>query len=76
MIIAVQGSVNEPGRNQDIFLMKSLDRGNTFSSAQNISNNAGVSECPSAAVSLDNGIFLTWQDNTPGNNDVLSTNII
>ncbi|HYO07102.1 MAG TPA: sialidase family protein [Phototrophicaceae bacterium] len=76
LIIAVQGSVNEPGRNQDIFLMKSLDRGNTFSSAQNISNNAGVSECPSAAVSLDNGIFLTWQDNTPGNNDVLSTNII
>ncbi len=76
LIIAVQGAVNEPERNQDIFLMKSLDRGNTFSSAQNISNNAGVSECPSAAVSLDNGIFLTWQDNTPGNNDVLSTNII
>jgi hypothetical protein len=76
LIIAVQGSLNEPGGNQDIFLMKSLDRGNTFSSAQNISNNAGVSECPSAAASLDNGIFLTWQDNTPGNNDVLSTNII
>ncbi len=76
LIIAVQGAVSEPGGNQDIFLMKSLDRGNTFSSAQNISNNAGVSECPSAAVSIDNGIFLTWQDNTPGNNDVLSTNII
>ncbi len=76
LIIAVQGSVNEPEGNQDIFLMKSLDRGNTFSSAKNISNNAGVSECPSTVVSIDNGIFLTWQDNTPGNNEVLSTNII
>ena len=73
LIIAVQGSVNEPERNQDIFMMKSLDRGNSFSDAINISNNTGVSECPSAAVSLDNDIFLTWQDNTPGNNDVLST---
>jgi hypothetical protein len=75
LIIAVQGSVNEPQGNQDIFLMKSLDRGNTFSSAVNISNNAGVSECPSIAISLGNDVFLTWQDNTPGNNDVLSTKI-
>jgi hypothetical protein len=75
LIIAVQGSVNEPRGNQDIFLMKSLDRGNTFSGAVNISNNAGVSECPSIAISLGNDIFLTWQDNTPGNNDVLSTKI-
>jgi hypothetical protein len=73
LIIAVQGSVNEPGGNQDIFLMKSLDRGNTFSSAVNISNNAGMSECPSIAVSIGNDIFLTWQDNTSGNNEVLST---
>jgi hypothetical protein len=75
LIIAVQGSVNEPKGNQDIFLMKSLDRGNTFSGAVNISNNSGVSECPSIAVSLGNDIFLTWQDNTPGNNEVLSTKI-
>ncbi len=75
VIIALQGSVIEPKGNQDIFLMKSLDRGNTFSSAVNISNNAGVSECPSIAVSLGNGIFLTWQDNTSGNNEVFSTKI-
>ena len=73
LIIAVQGSVAEPKGNQDIFLMKSLDRGNTFSSAENISNNAGVSECPSIAVSLGNDIFITWQDKTSGNNEVFST---
>ena len=75
LIIAVQGSVNEPKGNQDIFLVKSLDRGNTFSGAVNISNNSGVSECPSIAVSSGNNIFLTWQDNTSGNNEVLSTKI-
>ena len=75
LIIAVQGSVNEPKGNQDIFLIKSLDSGNTFSGAVNISNNSGVSECPSIAVSLGNNIFLTWQDNTSGNNEVLSTKI-
>jgi hypothetical protein len=75
LIIAVQGSINEPKGNQDIFLMKSLDRGNTFGGAVNISNNSGVSECPSIAVSLGNDIFLAWQDNTSGNNEVLSTKI-
>jgi hypothetical protein len=75
LIIAVQGSVNEPKGNQDVFLMKSLDGGNTFSGAVNISDNSGVSECPSIAVSGGNNIFLTWQDNTSGNNEVLSTKI-
>lgn len=77
LIIAIQSTPinNTIEGNQEIFLMKSLDNGDTFSDAINISNNKGISECPSMTVTSDNGLFLVWQDKTTGNNDVFSTTI-
>jgi hypothetical protein len=55
---------------EDIFAAISLDGGESFESATNISNNADTSECPSIAVNGDN-IYITWEDLTPGNHEVL-----
>jgi len=55
---------------EDILTAVSLDGGESFESATNISNNADTSECPSIAVNGDN-IYITWEDLTPGNHEVL-----
>ncbi len=68
------------GENQDIYFMMSPDDGNTFTSAINISNNHGISECPSLTVLSgkeggNDSLFVVWQDKSPGNNEALSTTI-
>lgn len=55
---------------EDILSAISLDGGESFESATNISNNADTSECPSIAVNGDN-VYITWEDLTPGNHEVL-----
>ncbi|MGH9977814.1 MAG: hypothetical protein ACRD8Z_18555, partial [Nitrososphaeraceae archaeon] len=55
---------------EDILSAISLDGGESFESATNISNNADTSECPSIAVN-GNNIYVTWEDLTPGNHEVL-----
>ena len=45
-----------------------------FSESVNISNNVGISECPSMTIlSSDDKLFVVWQDRSPGNNEALST---
>ncbi len=75
LIIAIQAMPlnNTMEGNQDIFLMRSQDMGDSFSESVNISNNAGISECPSMTVPSDNSLFVVWQDKSPGNNEALST---
>jgi peroxiredoxin len=77
LIIAIQATPinNTIEGNQEIFLINSQDQGNTFSDATNISNNGGISECPSMTIPSDNSLFLVWQDRSPGNNEVFSTKI-
>jgi hypothetical protein len=77
LIIAIQATPinNTIEGNQEIFLINSKDQGNTFSDATNISNNGGISECPSMTIPSDNSLFLVWQDRSPGNNEVFSTKI-
>jgi glutaredoxin len=74
--IAVQGNNiyvvwqdNTPG-NYDIFFTHSSDNGNSFAPVLNLSNNSGTSELPQIAVQ-GNNIYVVWQDNTPGNYDIL-----
>jgi hypothetical protein len=55
---------------EDILSAISLDGGESFESATNVSNNADTSECPSIAVNGDN-VYITWEDLTPGNHEVL-----
>jgi hypothetical protein len=46
----------------DIFYVRSLNGGNTFSSpGVNLSNNSGNSEVPSIAV-LDSNVYVVWAD--------------
>ncbi|WP_148685380.1 hypothetical protein [Candidatus Nitrosocosmicus hydrocola] len=76
LVVAIQATPlnNTLDGNQDIFLMRSPDMGDTFSESVNISNNAGISECPSMTIlSSDNKLFVIWQDRSPGNNEALST---
>jgi hypothetical protein len=61
------------GNNQDILLKQSKDRGNTFTDAiENLSNNKGISECPSIAVS-NNNVYVVWEDDTTGNHEIFFT---
>jgi hypothetical protein len=56
--------------NEDILSAVSLDGGESFESTTNISNNEDTSECPPIAMNGDN-IYITWEDLTPGNHEVL-----
>jgi hypothetical protein len=57
-----------PG-NGEIFFKRSTNSGSTFSSAINLSNNAGDSFLPRIAVS-GNTVYVVWQDFTPGNGEI------
>lgn len=57
-----------PG-NEEILLVSTAD-GVTFTEPVNLSNNAGISECPSIAVSSSD-IYVVWEDRTAGNNEIL-----
>ena len=56
--------------NAEVFFRASSNGGNTFNTTINLSNNAGSSLRPQIAAS-GNNVFVTWQDSTPGNNDIL-----
>jgi hypothetical protein len=60
--------------NQDIFFTKSNMNGTTVDIPINVSNNTGISECPSITVSR-NEIHMVWEDNTTGNHEVLYTRL-
>ena len=60
----------------DIFFAASNNNGTSFSTPINISNNTGGSRNPQIAA-IGSNVFVTWQDGTPGNNDIffaVSTN--
>ena len=59
-----------PG-NFEILYRRSVDDGMTFPNIiKNLSNNAGNSFFPAIAVS-GNNVHVVWEDNTPGNTDIL-----
>lgn len=58
------------GRNYDIFMIKSADKGTSFGSPLNLSNNAGFSEHPQLSASKSS-VYAVWVDNTLGNREVL-----
>ena len=60
--------------NQDIFFTKSNMNGTSIDKPVNVSNNTGISECPSITVSK-NRIHMVWEDETTGNHEVLYTRL-
>ena len=56
--------------NQEIFYTKSNANGTSIDKPINVSNNIGISECPSITVSTS-GIHMIWEDDTTGNHEVL-----
>jgi hypothetical protein len=58
--------------NQDIFIATNIKNDMQYSKIINLSNNSGISECPSIAIS-NNYIYIVWEDITPGNHEILFT---
>ena len=56
--------------NQEIFYKRSTDGGANFGDVINLSNNAGNSLLP-AVASSGNRVYVVWNDNTSGNNEIL-----
>jgi hypothetical protein len=69
--VAWQGVL--PNGNEEILINRSLDSGSTFTNIyENISRNDGISECTSIAISEDTKkVYVAWEDDTPGNHDIL-----
>ena len=55
--------------NGDILFAASSNNGTSFGTPINLSNNTGDSRNPQIATS-GNNVYVTWYDNTPGNNDI------
>ncbi len=66
LFVVWQESVNDA---EEILLKKSTDRGITFSQTVDLSNNDGISECPSIAAT-EGKLHIVWQDKSAGNNEV------
>ena len=61
-------------QNQDILLTLSNQTDNDYTKILNLSNNIGVSECPSIAIS-GNNVYVIWEDFISGNHEILFSNI-
>jgi Neuraminidase (sialidase) len=73
--IAVEGSNiyvvwhdNTPG-DYDIYFKKSDNRGTTWSTNKNLTNNESDSYCSAIAVNGSN-IYVVWHDYTPGDSEI------
>ena len=56
--------------NDDIFFAVSNNNGTSFGTPINLSNNTGSSFSPQIAA-IGSNVYVTWEDNTPGNVDIL-----
>ena len=68
--VHVASQVALSSENHEIMLTSSMDGGQTFTKAANLSNNAGISECPTVSIS-GSDIFVSWEDLTTGNHEIL-----
>ena len=62
-------------QNQDILLtLSNQTDNNDYTKILNLSNNIGVSECPSITIS-GNNVYVIWEDFISGNHEILFANI-
>jgi len=55
--------------NDEIFFKRSLNNGTSWQNFKRLTNTSGASQNSAISVSGAN-IYVAWQDNTPGNNDI------
>jgi hypothetical protein len=56
--------------NSEVMFAKSSDNGANFTSAKNLSNNAGNSANPNVAVS-GNNVYVVWEDDSAGGTEII-----
>ena len=64
---------DSPGNNE-IYDKQSTDSGSTWGALFRVTWNAGSSATPSIAVDASGNVYLTWEDNTPGNYEIYNKN--
>jgi hypothetical protein len=74
--VGVEGSINVSWEDDfnfqsDISFSRSTDKGATFSTPKNLSNNSGLSFSAQIAVDLSGNVNVVWMDDTPGKYDIL-----
>jgi len=69
-------NTNNQTQTYDIFLTKSIDRGNTFSKPINLSNDPSNSQNPVVAISGNNNVYVVWTDNSIGTYETFLTKSI
>jgi hypothetical protein len=62
---------DDTSTNSNILFSRSTDGGATFSAPKNLSMTSGFSFNPRIAVDSKGGINVVWEDDTPGNVDVM-----
>ena len=75
--IAWQSLISTAGQNnkEEILFKMSSDSGNTFGDTVNLSKNHDISECPSLTI-YGGKVYITWEDLSPGNHELLFTRSI
>ncbi|MGC1708428.1 MAG: sialidase family protein [Nitrosotalea sp.] len=66
-----QDTSSNPGSKPDIFFDRSINSGSTFGSSLNMSRNAASHSINSAIAISGSNVFVVWQDDAPGNYDIL-----
>jgi BNR repeat-like domain/N,N-dimethylformamidase beta subunit-like, C-terminal len=61
---------NPQGKNGEIIFRRSIDNGATFQNAVILSNTTSNESHPQIAVSQENNVYVVWNDNATGNNEV------
>jgi hypothetical protein len=62
--------------NDEIYYMKSTDGGVTWASAKRLTWTTGASEKPAIKIDSSNNVYIVWEDNTPGNDEIYLTKSI
>jgi hypothetical protein len=77
LYVAWQSIIPSVGQNnkEEILFKMSSDKGNTFGSTLNLSNNHDISECPSLTI-YEGKTYVAWEDLSPGNHEILFTKSI
>ena len=68
--LAWHENVDEYSTNYEVFYMKSMDGGATWTPARRLTWNSGLSEASAIAADTSDNIYIAWQDGPPTNREI------